>query len=651
LHLTRAVTRLPGNDLCLFLRWHGQSYLHGITDPLARSQSYDYDAAGRIVRETLADGRILQFEYDRNGNLTALIPPGRPAHVFDYTALDLTEAYTPPSLAGEDPATRYIYNLDRQLDLITRPDGAQLDFVYDAGGRLQTLRAPHGDTGYQYDTKGRLQTLSAPGDIGLTHAYDGSLLTQTAWSGPVTGSVGLAYDHDFRLRELKLNGADPVAYGYDADSLLTSAGAMTLSRDVQNGFLTATGLGQVSDSLSYNGFGEVGGYTANVNGSPAYAATYTRDQLGRITQKVETVQGIATTYDYAYDLAGRLVEVRQNGAITATYRYDENGNRVTRNGQPIAVYDDQDRLTIYSGAAYAYTANGELQSRTQGGQTTQYRYDVLGNLRQATLPGGTVIDYLIDGQNRRIGKKVNGALVQGFLYQDGLRPIAELDGGNQVVSHFVYADKGNVPGYLVKGGVTYRIVSDHLGSPRLVVNTADGSVVQRLDYDEWGRVLLDTNPGFQPFGFAGGIYDRDVGLVRFGARDYDPETGRWTAKDPILFRGGDGNLFAYVANDPINWVDPLGLAPKDQWYGYNDKNFRDWAHQLKQDLDKPANENFTKEELDELWKQWNEENCPRGKGGKSGRGGKFKQGGYINPGLLRTLRNPWLFLFYSKDAQ
>ncbi|MFZ1827466.1 MAG: RHS repeat-associated core domain-containing protein [Candidatus Competibacteraceae bacterium] len=63
-------------------------------------------------------------------------------------------------------------------------------------------------------------------------------------------------------------------------------------------------------------------------------------------------------------------------------------------------------------------------------------------------------------------------------------------------------------------------------------------------------MILDTNPGFQPFGFAGGLYDQDTGLVRFGARDYDPETGRWTAKDPILFAGGDANLFAYVAAIP-----------------------------------------------------------------------------------------------------
>ncbi len=75
-----------------------------------------------------------------------------------------------------------------------------------------------------------------------------------------------------------------------------------------------------------------------------------------------------------------------------------------------------------------------------------------------------------------------------------------------------------------------------------MIDTADGSVAQQLEYDEFGRVLADSNPGFQPFGFAGGLYDRDTGLVRFGARDYDPETGRWTVKDPILFLGNDTNL-------------------------------------------------------------------------------------------------------------
>lgn len=211
---------------------------------------------------------------------------------------------------------------------------------------------------------------------------------------------------------------------------------------------------------------------------------------------------------------------------------------------------------------FPFTANGELQSKTMGSQTTTYTYDVLGNLLAMTLPDGTQIEYVVDGQNRRIGKKVNGTLVQGFLYQDQLTPVAELDGSGNLVARFVYASKVNVPDYMIKSGVTYHILTDHLGSPRLVVDTTTGAVVQRLDYDEFGNVVLDTNPGFQPFGFAGGIYDQHTKLVRFGFRDYDAETGRWTAKDPIRFRGGDTNLYGYVLNDPIDLSDPLGLKAK-----------------------------------------------------------------------------------------
>ncbi|NIP55669.1 RHS repeat-associated core domain-containing protein, partial [candidate division KSB1 bacterium] len=57
------------------------------------------------------------------------------------------------------------------------------------------------------------------------------------------------------------------------------------------------------------------------------------------------------------------------------------------------------------------------------------------------------------------------------------------------------------------------------------------------------------------------LYAPDTGLVRFGARDYAPATGRWTAKDPILFEGGDTNLYIYVYNNPLSYTDPSGLAP------------------------------------------------------------------------------------------
>ena len=249
----------------------------------------------------------------------------------------------------------------------------------------------------------------------------------------------------------------------------------------------------------------------------------------------------------------------RNGQTT-TWQYDTNGNRTHENGAQIATYDEQDRLLSYQGATYSHTKNGERQSKTESGATTTYAYDELGNLLTVTLPGDMTVEYVIDGQNRRIGKKVNGILTQGFLYQDQLNPIAELDGSGNITARFIYGDKRNVPAYMEKDGNTYRIISDHLGSPRLVIDTATGDVAQRMTYDVWGNITEDTNPGFQPFGFAGGIYDQHTELTRFGARDYDAKTGRWTAKDPIRFEGDGSNLYGYVVNSPINLIDPLGLS-------------------------------------------------------------------------------------------
>jgi len=89
---------------------------------------------------------------------------------------------------------------------------------------------------------------------------------------------------------------------------------------------------------------------------------------------------------------------------------------------------------------------------------------------------------------------------------------------------------------------------------------SSANMIKSIQYDSFGNILADTNPSFTiPFGFAGGLHDWDTGLVRFGYRDYDPEVGRWTAKDPIGFDGGDTDLYGYVLDDPVNLVDPQGL--------------------------------------------------------------------------------------------
>jgi hypothetical protein len=140
----------------------------------------------------------------------------------------------------------------------------------------------------------------------------------------------------------------------------------------------------------------------------------------------------------------------------------------------------------------------------------RYTYDAFGNLLQVALPS-TTINYVVDGENRRVGKKVGTTLNQGFLYQDALNVVAQLDGSGNVVARFVFGTKPNVPDYYTTSAGTFRILSDYLGSPRLIVNTSTGATVERIDYDEFGNITQDTSPGLTPFGFGGGSTTKTPG--------------------------------------------------------------------------------------------------------------------------------------------
>ncbi|MCU7835371.1 MAG: hypothetical protein KZQ83_08960 [gamma proteobacterium symbiont of Taylorina sp.] len=530
---------------------------------------FQYDHSGAVDKQTRSDGKIIAYDFNANGYLTALTPPGKAEHRFNYTDVDLTEDYLPPLLADlSETQTHYDYNLDKQLERITRPDSKTIEFIHhDSTGQLSQILTPVGHYQYTYLSSGQIDTIAAPGEHVLDYGYDGQQLSSINLSGEVNGLLEMDYNAFFQLSELRLNSLDLVPdaedFIYDRDGLLLRAGELSLTNRADNGLPETSTLGTLSTQYRYNSFGETQTFSANHTDTLLYSVDYgIRDTSGRLVDISESIENESRVWHYDYDVSGRLEKVSLDGVLINHYGFDDNGNRVMLNGVTLAIYDEQDRLKSYGTTEYSYNANGDLSSKTEhdSGAISLYNYDVFGNLRQVELPDVT-IDYVIDGQNRRVGKKIDGVLVQGLLYQDNLNPVAELDGLGNVVSRFVYANKINVPAYMIKGGIRYRIVSDHLGSPRLVVNATTGEVVQWMDYDEYGNILNDSNPGFQPFGFAGGIYDRDTNLIRFGARDYDPVTGRWTAKDPIGFEGGL-NVYAYVENNPVNFIDPSG---QDIW--------------------------------------------------------------------------------------
>ncbi|MCC6759314.1 MAG: PASTA domain-containing protein, partial [Candidatus Omnitrophica bacterium] len=147
--LTQSSQGTGADKRTLDLTYTSDGYLNDITNALNEKVSFSYDLKGRVVKQTLPDGRFIEYTYDGNDNVLSVTPPGRPKHQFVYSAVDQVENYTPPLVSGGGQTT-YLYNLAKQLKTITRPDGQLIDYDYDTAGRLSTMTTPTGVTTYSY---------------------------------------------------------------------------------------------------------------------------------------------------------------------------------------------------------------------------------------------------------------------------------------------------------------------------------------------------------------------------------------------------------------------------------------------------------------------------------------------------------------------
>jgi RHS repeat-associated protein len=506
------------------------------------------DAVGRVTSVVHPDGGTLAIGYDPADNATSVAPPGKPAHGLAYNGDDNETSYMPPG----SPATLTSYDGDQAFASETRADGSTIAVSRDAVGRVATLTFGVSTIGAAYNAAGRLASLTGPSGNSLAYSYDGFLLTVVTATGAAPGVVRWTYDAKLRVASERVGTGTTIHVLRDLDGLITDVGALSITRD-STGQATDASVDGIQWSYSYDAFGAMKKLTVTALGTTVYAPTYTFDSLARVETKKEK----STTFGYSYDANSRLIGTTKNGVVDATYTYDANGNR-TDGG---AVIDAQDRMTAGFGATYTYTANGELSTVTSGTSVTTYTYDGRGQLLSAALPAGRgTVTYGLDALGRRITRLLNGSITNRFVYRNSRQVAAEVNASGTVTTRYVYGPLSHTPAYFIRGGATYAIITDHLGSVRSVVRTSDGTVMQSITYDPWGKVLTDSSPGFQPFGFAGGLYDKDTGLVHFGAREYDGATGRWTSKDPGRFAGGS-NLYTYSFADPINWFDITGTAP------------------------------------------------------------------------------------------
>jgi RHS repeat-associated protein len=387
---------------------------------------------------------------------------------------------------------------------------------------------------------------------------------QEKTSGPLASLVALAYDADFRLAKATVQGA-AVTFGYDKDGLVTAAGSLTLERDASNGLVKQVGDGFAKAVYTYNGYGEVESITWSFGSTTLYSLTLERDNLGRVTRRLETVQGAVLDRTFEHDALAQLSKVKLGPAVVESYQYDGFGNPTSSLSPalgPLAVagqFDSGFAMTQRGAWSFTYDANAALASRTMGpGTLTSYQHSVEGELRSVTLPDGTVVSYVYDAFGRPAVRKKDGTVTHKYAWYDQSTLAAVLNPDDSVKYLLVYGT-GFTPVYMQAGTKRYYLAYDDLGSVRLVVDQA-GLVVQRYDYDAWGNVTQVKDPAFDcPFGFAGGRTDPDTGLVRFRYRDYAPFMGRFTTRDPLGFVAGF-NPYAYVGNAPESRVDPLGLT-------------------------------------------------------------------------------------------
>lgn len=333
--------------------------------------------------------------------------------------------------------------------------------------------------------------------------------------------------------------------------------------------------------------------------------TYTLDTLSRRTK--ETLpNGLETTY--GYDDISRLSSLLTKNSLQTTidgyeYEYDRVGNRtamITPEG--VHSYSD-DSLYQLTGAThpdqqpenYTYDAVGNRNplgyqhsawNQILEDESFTYTYDDNGNRRSRTAKNGSLMDvytwnvenklvkferydspaatiavttamYTYDALGRRIGKDVNGTTTV-YVY-DGIHIIAERNGQGAVTTSYVHGVGIDEPVSMSRGSATYYYHRDALGSIATLTD-ATGAVVQEYQYDSFGNIVYTQNPAFiQPFTFTGREYDPESGLYHYRFRNYDSQTGTFISIDPLSFEGGDVNLFRYVQNNTVNYVDPEGF--------------------------------------------------------------------------------------------
>jgi RHS repeat-associated protein len=533
------------------------------TDALGRSYALEYDAADQVTAIVRPSGARVELGYDNDGLMTSLKMPNGAVHALAYGADSMVTSHTPPGGA----ALTFEYDELGRLALIKLGDGRTISRTY-VDGRVTQEAFSEGTTTRTYvGSTDRIATMTRTPSAGpaqtASYTYAGPFVTGITFSGVAVGAYTFTYDlpsagvSNFWLKTRSLDGGPATTFNYDADGNVIGVGPLSIGRAAPVRAMSSVSIGGVTHwSFAFDSYGRMTSRSMNAAGTK-WSSALSFDAGGRIAARTVSVNGGANVaYEYGYDTDGQLVSVKKDGTSVESYTYDSNGNRTSRTAGTTPVetstFDAQDRLLTRGGLSYEFDAAGFLTKR--GSDT--FTYSARGELLNATA-GGQAISYAYDASGRRVARTDPGGTTQ-YLYAGPKFEVTHSRAPDGTITEYFYDDLGRLIG-LVRAGVTYLVATDEVGTPRIIVDTS-GAVMMSAEYDAWGRLLTGNPSAFDiAIGFAGGLRDSITGLVRFGYRDYEPESGRWTARDPIGFDGGQSNLYAYAGSDPIAFIDRDGL--------------------------------------------------------------------------------------------
>jgi RHS repeat-associated protein len=513
----------------------GCGSLATLLDPMGRMTSWEHDVQGRLIGKQYADGSRVAYNYENTtSRLKSVIDEHGQWKLHSYNIDDTLSSVSYPNAIVATPAVTYTYdpNYSRLTSMQDGIGTTAYSYIPITGapalgaGAVQSVNGPlpNSTVTYQYDQLGRVSSRAING---VAQAVTFDVLGRPI---NMTNALG-AFNYAYVGATARLASE---AYPNGQTNLYTYYNNVGDRRLAQIQHLTLGGVLLSAVGYSYNAAGLITAWSNQWDTVPARVWLPAYDAADQVTN-VASAGGPSTVTNYAY-------------------AYDTSGNRV------LALTNGQD-------SSFLYNSLNQLVSTTPGAATNlTYEWDAENRLT-AINNGINRSEFSYDGSGHRVRivEKVNGAMVTNttYLWCDGqICEVRDVTGG--VTLRRLYSQGESV---IEAGGSTnYYFAEDHLGSV-CETTSSDGVLSSRYDYDPYGRQTV-VQQGFSPtFGYTGLFTHSPSGLSLAMFRALDSGAGRWLSRDPVGEFAGP-NVYAYVANNPVNRVDQLGL-----YFGIDDLVF------------------------------------------------------------------------------